>query len=84
MCKKSGLFRLFSKFSILALKHNKIVRDVGFFDYWLLIYWFIEFIDLFSWVFLRVLYGDKCPDMYNSFWKAEVIVGLNFNTKLKE
>ena len=45
-------------------------------DYW--------FIDLFSWVFLRVLYGYKCPDMYNSFWKAEVIVGLNFNTKLKE
>ena len=26
-------------------------------------------IDLFSWVFLRVLYGDKCPDMYNKVFE---------------
>lgn len=58
------------------------MRDVGVFDHWLLIYLLvIQFIDLFSWVFLHVLYGDKCPDMYNSFWKAEVILGLNFSSK---
>lgn len=54
---------------------------LGFF---IIDYWFIDLFSLSIYIvgsFLRVLYGDKCPDMYNSFWKAEVIMGLNFSTK---